>query len=50
MVATALSIHHHSDGFTKGVIELTDVVYFILFVVFFLFLSAQVLDARRWRA
>lgn len=50
VVASALSLHRHSEGFTKGVFELTDVAYFILFAAFFLFLSAQVLDARRWRA
>ncbi|NQU41672.1 ABC transporter permease [bacterium] len=48
-VAAALSIYHHSDPFTKGIVALPDVAYFLLFAVFFLFLTGQVLDARRWR-
>ena len=49
-VASALSIHQHSENFTNGILASTDVVFFLLFTVFFLFLTAQVLDARRWRA
>jgi ABC-2 type transport system permease protein len=50
LAADALSIRAHSEDFTRGVIALNDVAYFVLFVVFFLHLTAQALDARRWRA
>ncbi len=49
-VASGLSIYQHSDSFTRGVVASHDVVFFILFTIFFLFLTAQSLDARRWRA
>ncbi len=49
-VAAGLSIYQHSDSFTRGVVVLNDVLFFILFTIFFLFLTAQSLDARRWRA
>ncbi|HBF34142.1 TPA: hypothetical protein DDW35_06225 [Candidatus Sumerlaeota bacterium] len=48
-VAAALSISRHSEAFTKGVVSITDAVYFVLFVVFFLFLSVQALDARKYK-
>lgn len=47
--AAALSMNKHSEGFTKGVLSATDTVYFALFVVFFLFLSTQALDARKYK-
>ena len=49
-IAGALSIMRHSENFTKGIISLSDVAFFVLFSVFFLFLTAQILDSRRWRA
>jgi ABC-2 type transport system permease protein len=49
LIGGALSIRQHSENFTKGVISLVDVSFFLLFSFFFLFLTAQILDARRWR-
>lgn len=48
-IASALSVYQHSEQFTKGVLRLSDGLYFILFTAFFLFLASQVLDARKWR-
>jgi ABC-2 type transport system permease protein len=48
-VLDGLSVRLHSMNFTKGVIELRDIAYFVLFTVFFLFLSAKVLQSRHWR-
>ncbi|MBN1867954.1 ABC transporter permease subunit [Candidatus Sumerlaeota bacterium] len=50
LAAGALSIGSHSDNFTQGLVSLSDVVYFVVFSIFFLFLAAQILDSRRWRA
>jgi ABC-2 type transport system permease protein len=47
--AGALSLRQHYETFTHGVVALQDLVFFVLFVAFFLFLAVQVLDARRWR-
>jgi ABC-2 type transport system permease protein len=49
-VASGVSIYQHSDNFTRGVVASHDVLFFLLFTIFFLFLAAQSLDARRWRA
>jgi ABC-2 type transport system permease protein len=50
MVAAALSIRQHSENFTKGIVASVDVVYFVFFSFFSLFVAAQVLNQRRWRA
>ncbi|MFW5870147.1 MAG: ABC transporter permease [Candidatus Sumerlaeota bacterium] len=48
-IGAAISLRQHSEAFPKGIINTSDVSFFILFTLFFLFMSAQVLDARRWR-
>jgi ABC-2 type transport system permease protein len=48
-VITQLSILEHFAGFAKGVIDTNDVVFYLNFIAFFLFLSARVLDSNRWR-
>ena len=44
-----LSIINHFDNFTKGVIEVKDVVYYLSFSFFGLFLTQVTLDSERWR-
>jgi ABC-2 type transport system permease protein len=44
-----ISIINHLDGFTKGVIELKDVVYYVSFTTFGLLLTYAALDSERWR-
>ena len=39
----------HLDSFFKGVIEPKDVIYFLSFTVFFLFLSVRSIESRKWR-
>lgn len=39
----------HYYHFIDGIIDTRDLVYFISFCLIFLFLSGQVLDARRWQ-
>lgn len=48
-VLGGLSVRLHAVNFTMGVIETKDIAYFILFTGFFLFLTARVLESRRWR-
>jgi ABC-2 type transport system permease protein len=45
-----LSIIEHLNNFTKGVIDTNDVIYYLNFSVFFLFLSSRVLESNRWRS
>jgi ABC-2 type transport system permease protein len=44
-----LSLSHHYDEFGKGVIDLKDVVYYVSFIAFFLFLTVRSVESRKWR-
>ncbi len=39
----------HLEVFFKGMLTVSDCVYFVLFTAFFLFLTNVVLDSQRWR-
>ena len=45
---TALSLFERLDVFVNGVFDLTAVVYYLSVAVFFLFLSVQSLEKRRY--
>lgn len=49
-VINQLSIIEHLDSFTKGVIDTNDIIYYLNFSIFFLFLSSRVLESNRWRS
>ncbi|MBN1878849.1 ABC transporter permease subunit [bacterium] len=44
-----LSIINHFEPLIKGVVALTDLVYFFSMTIFFLFLTGQVLESKKWR-
>lgn len=44
-----LAFTEHFLSFNRGVLHTGDVVYFISFIVFFLFLSARAVESSRWR-
>jgi ABC-2 type transport system permease protein len=46
-VARALSISDRFTGFTRGVVAARDLVFFVSFIGFFLFVNAVVLDHRK---
>ncbi len=46
-IARALSLTERFNGFTRGVIALRDVVFFVTFMGFWLFVNAVVLDHRK---
>jgi ABC-2 type transport system permease protein len=48
-ILTALSITDHFDDFSKGVLALRHLVYYISFITFGLFLTAKSVDSERWR-
>lgn len=48
-VLSVLSVGAHFDSVSKGVIDLSDFIYYGSFIGFFLFLNGQVLDWRRVR-
>jgi ABC-2 type transport system permease protein len=47
--AIYLSPTKHLDAFLKGTIPLVDVVFFVSFTMFFLFLSVRSIEYRKWR-
>jgi ABC-2 type transport system permease protein len=48
-ILQALSLTDRFDDFTKGVIDLKHVVYYLSFISFGLFLTAKSVDSERWR-
>ena len=44
-----MSIINHFEGFTKGVVDIKDVVYYLSFIFIGLFLTNIVIDSERWR-
>ena len=44
-----IGVRGHFDDFTRGVIDTSNIVYFISVALFFLFLSMRTLESRRWR-
>ncbi len=48
-VIRQFSILEHLESFTKGVISLSDVTFFVCFIAFFLFMTLRSLEANRWR-
>ena len=44
-----MGLRGHFDDFSRGVIDTTNIVYFVSVIVFFLFLSIRTLESRRWR-
>jgi len=48
-VLNYLSFLQHFDDMTRGILDTTDVVYYISFIFFGLFLTYSVIQYRRWR-
>jgi len=44
-----MSFFEHFDNFAKGVLDTRDAVYFSTFILFFLFVAQQRVEALRWR-
>lgn len=45
-----LGLPTHLEGLMKGVLDLKDIVFYLSFVVFGLFLAHQSVESQRWRA
>ena len=46
----ALSLREHLPNLAKGVIDTKDLIFYLCFTYFFLFLTKRQLESRRWRA
>ena len=44
-----LSLIDHIDHFMKGILDTSDLIYYVSFIGFGLFLTHRVLDSQRWR-
>ena len=44
-----LSLIDHLKRFLKGILDTSDLAYYLSFIAFFLFLTHRVLDSQRWR-
>jgi ABC-2 type transport system permease protein len=49
-VIAEISILEHFESFSQGVFDSSDLIYYLNFSVFFLFLCSRVLDSNRWRS
>jgi ABC-2 type transport system permease protein len=48
-VLNYLSFFQHFDDMTRGILDTTDIVYYLSLIIFGLFLTHSVLQSRRWR-
>ena len=44
-----MGLSGHFNDFARGVIDTTNIIYFLSVIAFFLFLSIRALESRRWR-
>ena len=44
-----LSINEHIESMSKGVVDSTDIIYYLCFIALFLFLTLRSLETKRWR-
>lgn len=49
-IVAYLGVTSHMDDLLKGVLDLKDVVYYLSFIGFGLFLAQQSIESQRWRA
>ena len=49
-VLAQISILYHFESFSKGVIETSDLTYYLFLTTFFLFLTVRSLESTRWKS
>jgi len=49
-LATELPLDVHAQEMAQGVLQPEDILYYVLFSAFWLFLTLRVLETRLWRA
>jgi len=48
-VINYLSIVTHMENFSKGILDLKDVVFYVSFIFFALFMTLRQMESLRWR-
>jgi ABC-2 type transport system permease protein len=49
-VLSYLSVVQHFEPFSKGVLDTKDVIFYVSFIFFGLFLTARSMESLRWRS
>jgi ABC-2 type transport system permease protein len=49
-IIMGLSITEHFDNLAKGLLDTSDIVYYLVFIILFLFLTLRVLETKQWRS
>jgi ABC-2 type transport system permease protein len=49
-ILNQLSLLTHYDNFSKGVIDLSDIIYYLSFIAFSIFLTLRSLESKKWRS
>ena len=44
-----LSVGFHASSISRGVIDSRNIIYFISVIGFFLFMTIQILNSRKWK-
>lgn len=48
-ILTQMSITAHFNDFARGIIDLHNIIYYVSFIVFSLFMTIRSIESRRWR-
>ena len=48
-VLSQISLTGHLDAFTRGVIDISDVVYYLVVIAVVQFMTVRAVESRRWR-
>jgi ABC-2 type transport system permease protein len=48
-ILSQFSLLIHFDSFSKGIIDVRDITYYLFLTIFFLFLTVKSLESSRWR-
>jgi ABC-2 type transport system permease protein len=48
-VLKQVSLLTHADPFYKGLIDIKDFLFYVLFILFFIFSTLRVMEVRKWR-
>ena len=49
MILEEISLRSHLEPFLNGILDTSDIAYYLSFMAFILLITHQVLDSRRWR-
>jgi len=48
-IIMSISLIGHMESFAKGVIDTTDIMYYLIFSTLFVFLTLRVMESKKWR-